>query len=97
MATFISHSPAETAALGEQWGRQARPGWLLGLTGGLGAGKTLLAAGLARGLGVSARIQSPSFTLVNEYLDGRLPLLSLGPFPSGHTLRHHRAPDWKPT
>jgi tRNA threonylcarbamoyladenosine biosynthesis protein TsaE len=80
MATFISHSPAQTAALGEEWGRQARPNWLLGLSGGLGAGKTLLAAGLARGLGVSARVQSPSFTLVNEYLDGRLPFFHLDLF-----------------
>jgi tRNA threonylcarbamoyladenosine biosynthesis protein TsaE len=77
MATFISHSPAQTAALGEQWGRQARPNWLLGLTGALGAGKTLLAAGLARGLGVTARVQSPAFALVNEYLDGRLPFFHL--------------------
>jgi len=77
MATFISHSPAQTAALGEQWGREARRGWLVGLSGGLGAGKTLLAAGLARGLGVTARVQSPSFALVNEFRDGRLPLFHL--------------------
>jgi tRNA threonylcarbamoyladenosine biosynthesis protein TsaE len=77
MATFISHKPEETAALGESWGRQARPGWLIGLIGGLGAGKTLLAAGIARGLGVTTRVQSPTFTLVNEYLDGRLPLFHL--------------------
>ncbi|HUD45354.1 MAG TPA: tRNA (adenosine(37)-N6)-threonylcarbamoyltransferase complex ATPase subunit type 1 TsaE [Candidatus Baltobacteraceae bacterium] len=77
MATFISHSPEETAALGEGWGRQARPGWLIGLIGDLGAGKTLLAAGIARGLGVAGRVQSPTFTLVNEYLDGRLPLFHL--------------------
>jgi tRNA threonylcarbamoyladenosine biosynthesis protein TsaE len=74
MATFISHSPAQTAALGEQWGREAQRGWLFGLSGGLGAGKTLLAAGLARGLGVTARVQSPTFALVNEYRDGRLPM-----------------------
>ncbi|HEV7925517.1 MAG TPA: tRNA (adenosine(37)-N6)-threonylcarbamoyltransferase complex ATPase subunit type 1 TsaE [Verrucomicrobiae bacterium] len=77
MATFISHNPAETAALGEQWGRDAQPGWVLGLSGGLGAGKTILAAGLARGLGVTARVQSPTFALVNEYRDGRLPLFHL--------------------
>src|SRR5580658_3825054 len=77
MATFISHSPKETAALGEQWGRGARPGWLIGLSGGLGAGKTLLTAGLARGLGINARIQSPTFALVNEYRQGRLPLFHL--------------------
>ncbi|HEX3718187.1 MAG TPA: tRNA (adenosine(37)-N6)-threonylcarbamoyltransferase complex ATPase subunit type 1 TsaE [Verrucomicrobiae bacterium] len=77
MATFISHSPEETAALGERWGREARPGWLIGLSGDLGAGKTLLASGIARGLGVTARVQSPTFALVNEYLGGRLPLFHL--------------------
>jgi tRNA threonylcarbamoyladenosine biosynthesis protein TsaE len=77
MATFISHSPAQTGALGEEWGREAQPGWVLGLSGGLGAGKTILAAGLARGLGVTARVQSPTFALVNEYRDGRLPLFHL--------------------
>jgi len=74
MGTFISRSPGDTEALGEQLGRQAQPGWLIGLTGGLGAGKTVLAAGLARGLGVTARVQSPTFVLVNEYPGGRLPL-----------------------
>jgi len=77
MATFISHSPEETRALGEQWGREAQPGWVFGLSGGLGAGKTILAAGLARGLGVTVRVQSPTFALVNEYRDGRLPLFHL--------------------
>lgn len=77
MATFISHRPEETTALGESWGRQARTGWLIGLIGDLGAGKTLLAAGIARGLGVTTRVQSPTFALVNEYLDGRLPLFHL--------------------
>ena len=77
MVTFISNSWDETAALGEQWGGQAQPGWLIGLTGGLGAGKTVLAAGLARGLGVTARVLSPTFALVNEYPSGRLPLFHL--------------------
>ncbi len=77
MATFISHSPAETEALGERWGRAAQRGWVLALTGDLGAGKTQLVKGLARGLGSGARVHSPTFTLVNEYLDGRLPLYHL--------------------
>ena len=77
MATFISHSPDETFALGEEWGRAAKSSWVIGLTGDLGAGKTQLVKGIARGLGIQARIQSPTFALVNEYQDGRLPLAHL--------------------
>ncbi len=73
MATFISHSPAETEALGQEWGRNARPGLVIGLSGDLGAGKTQLVKGLARGLGITARVHSPTFTLVNTYEGGRLP------------------------
>ena len=74
MATFISHSPTETQALGEEWGRQARPGWVIGLSGDLGAGKTQLVKGIARSLNITGRIQSPTFALVNEHRNGRLPL-----------------------
>lgn len=77
MATFISHSPGETEALGEAWGKSAARGLVIGLCGDLGAGKTQLVKGLARGLGVSARVQSPTFTLVNCYAGGRLPLFHL--------------------
>jgi len=77
MATYISHSPAETEALGERWGRVAQPGLVLALSGDLGAGKTQLVKGLARGLGVIARVHSPTFTLVNEYGGGRLRLYHL--------------------
>jgi tRNA threonylcarbamoyladenosine biosynthesis protein TsaE len=80
MATFISHNPAETESLGEEWGRQAQSGWLIGLSGGLGAGKTQLVSGLARGLGAAARAPSPSFALVHEYRGGRLPLFHLDLF-----------------
>ena len=72
MATFISHSPTETEALGERWGREIPRGLVIALTGDLGAGKTQLVKGLARGLGVAARVHSPTFTLVNEYSGGRL-------------------------
>lgn len=74
MATFISHSEEATAALGESWGRDATSGLVIALSGDLGAGKTQLAKGIARGLGVTDRVHSPTFTLVNEYGGGRLPL-----------------------
>ena len=77
MATHISHSLAETEALGEAWGRAAASGLVIGLTGDLGAGKTQLVKGLARGLGITALVHSPTFTLVNEYAGGRLPLFHL--------------------
>src|ERR1700688_1150117 len=74
MATYTSHSPEETAALGEAWGRAATAGLVIALSGDLGAGKTQLAKGVARGLGVTSRVHSPTFTLVNQYDGGRLPL-----------------------
>lgn len=77
MATFTSHSPAETESLGETWGREAQPGLVIALSGDLGAGKTQLVKGIARGLGVTSRIHSPTFTLVNQYSGGRLPLFHL--------------------
>ena len=77
MATFISHNPAETESLGEEWGRAAKSGWVIGLSGDLGAGKTQLVKGIARGLNVSERIHSPTFALLNEYSGGRLPLFHL--------------------
>jgi tRNA threonylcarbamoyladenosine biosynthesis protein TsaE len=77
MATFISHSPAETESLGETFGRAARNGLVIALSGELGAGKTQLVKGLARGLGITARVHSPTFTLVNEYAGGRLRLFHL--------------------
>jgi len=77
MATFISHSPAETEALGECWGREARRGLVIGLTGDLGTGKTQWVKGLARGLGTPERVHSPTFALLNVYEGGRLPLFHL--------------------
>jgi tRNA threonylcarbamoyladenosine biosynthesis protein TsaE len=77
MATFISHSPAETESLGENWGREVQRGMVIGLSGDLGAGKTQLVKGIARGLGITVRVHSPTFTLVNEYGGGRLKLFHL--------------------
>jgi tRNA threonylcarbamoyladenosine biosynthesis protein TsaE len=77
MAILISRSPEETLAIGEQWGREAQRGWVIGLTGDLGAGKTQLVKGIARGLGSQSRVHSPTFALLNEYGGGRLPLFHL--------------------
>ena len=77
MATFTSHSSAETESLGERWGREAERGLVIALSGDLGAGKTQLVRGIARGLGYLGRIHSPTFTLVNTYEGGRLPLFHL--------------------
>jgi tRNA threonylcarbamoyladenosine biosynthesis protein TsaE len=77
MATFTSHSPADTEALGERFGREAQRGLVLALSGDLGAGKTQFVRGLARGLGCAGRVHSPTFTLVNEYGGGRLKLFHL--------------------
>jgi tRNA threonylcarbamoyladenosine biosynthesis protein TsaE len=77
MATFESHSAAETESLGEQWGRGAKSGLVIALSGDLGAGKTQLVKGIARGLGITARVHSPTFTLVNIYSGGRLTLYHL--------------------
>src|SRR5208283_4818591 len=80
MATFISHSPADTESLGETCGRAAQRGWVVALSGELGAGKTQLVKGVARGLGIAARVHSPTFALVNEYGGGRLRLFHLDLF-----------------
>ena len=77
MATSISHSPAETESLGEAWGREAQSGLVIALSGDLGAGKTQLVKGIARGLGITKRVHSPTFTLVNVYTGGRLTLYHL--------------------
>lgn len=71
---FLSRGPEATEALGEALGRLAQGGWLLCLEGDLGAGKTCLVRGLARGLGVEVAVTSPSFALMNTY-PGRLELL----------------------
>ena len=77
MATLISKSPEETLALGERWGRESQEGWVIGLSGDLGAGKTQLVKGIALGLDCPARVHSPTFALLNEYAGGRLPLFHL--------------------
>ena len=64
----------QTEALGEALGSRLRGGEIIAYVGDLGAGKTAFTRGLARGLGISMRVTSPTYTIVNEYLGGRLPL-----------------------
>ena len=72
--TFTTHSATETEALGEQLASRLTGGEVIAYTGDLGAGKTAFTRGLARGLGITDRVTSPTFTIVNEYEGGRLPL-----------------------
>ena len=74
MAEYVTNSPEETEALGRRLGEKLSPGAVVAFTGDLGAGKTAFTRGLARGLGISERVTSPTFTIVNEYEGGRLPL-----------------------
>ena len=70
---YMSHSPEETEHIGEMLGKRLSGGTVLALRGGLGMGKTAFTRGLARGLGYTGRVTSPTFTIVNEY-DGATPL-----------------------
>ena len=71
---FITHNPAETEALGAALARALHPGAVIAYRGDLGAGKTAFTRGLARGLGCSEQVTSPTYTIVNEYLSGKMPL-----------------------
>jgi tRNA threonylcarbamoyladenosine biosynthesis protein TsaE len=71
---YVTNSEEETEALGARLAAVLTPGTVVAFTGDLGAGKTAFTRGLARGLGVTDRVTSPTFTIVNEYEGGRLPL-----------------------
>ncbi|MBE6920894.1 MAG: tRNA (adenosine(37)-N6)-threonylcarbamoyltransferase complex ATPase subunit type 1 TsaE [Ruminococcaceae bacterium] len=71
---FITNCPEETEALGERLAKILTPGTILAYRGDLGAGKTAFTRGLARGLDCREQVTSPTYTIVNEYLGGRLPL-----------------------
>lgn len=71
---YHTHSEAETERVGEDLAHALLPGTVIAFTGDLGAGKTAFTRGLARGLGIRDRVTSPTFTIVNEYGGGRLPL-----------------------
>ena len=72
--TFLTNSPAETESIGAALGAILPAGTILAYRGDLGAGKTAFTRGLARGLGYLDPVTSPTYTIVNEYLGGRLPL-----------------------
>ena len=71
---FVTHSREETEALGARLADALDGGRVVAFTGDLGAGKTAFVSGMARALGVEERVTSPTFTIVNEYEGGRLPL-----------------------
>ena len=71
---FISNSVAETIGAGRKYGRNAAKGDVFALTGDLGSGKTQFVKGFVKGLESAAEVTSPTFVLVHEYEDGRLPV-----------------------
>ena len=71
---YITKSPAETEAVGAALAKVLRPGTVIAYRGDLGAGKTAFTRGLAKGLGVKESVTSPTYTIVNEYLSGAMPL-----------------------
>jgi len=74
VVTFISNSPAETEAIGRRFAEDVGVGSVLALQGELGSGKTLFTKGFVAGVGSNATVSSPTFTIVHEYRDGRLPV-----------------------
>ena len=71
---ITTHSADETQALGTKLAKRLQPGDVIAFFGDLGAGKTALTRGIAQGLGITDIVTSPTYTIVNEYLTGRLPL-----------------------
>ena len=71
---FISNSPDETEQISENFAKTLKPGTLIAFLGDLGVGKTCFMRGLARGIGYEGDITSPTFSIVNEYRGGRLPV-----------------------
>ena len=74
MMQYVTTSPEQTELLGQKLGGRLHGGEIIAFRGELGAGKTAFTRGLARGLGISMRVTSPTYTIVNEYIGGRLPL-----------------------
>lgn len=74
MMIYETNSPEDTFRLGEEIGRNAKPGEVYTLTGDLGVGKTVFTQGVAAGLGIAGPVNSPTFTILQIYEEGRLPL-----------------------
>jgi tRNA threonylcarbamoyladenosine biosynthesis protein TsaE len=74
VASFTSHSAAETEAFGRDLAKDMKGGSVIALKGGLGSGKTQFVKGIVAGLGGKAEVTSPTFTLVHEYAGGRVPV-----------------------
>ena len=77
MAVIDSFCAKDTYELGEKIGQMAKPGMVISLTGDLGVGKTVFTQGLAKGLGIEEPVNSPTFTIVQVYEEGRLPLYQM--------------------
>ena len=81
---YFTNSAEETERLGQRLGETLRGGEVVAYLGELGAGKTAFTRGLARGLGISMRVTSPTYTIVNEYTGGRLPLFHFDMYRLGY-------------
>ena len=92
MATFISNSPDETEVFGRRLAENLKPGDVLALTGELGSGKTQFVKGLVAGLGSTAEVTSPTFTLIHEYTDGPIPIYHFDFFRLEDRQRSRREP-----
>lgn len=71
---YETNTPEETFQLGKQLGENAKPGEIYTLSGNLGVGKTVFTQGIAAGLGIKQQVNSPTFTIMQVYEDGRIPL-----------------------
>ena len=78
-----TRSPEETFALGEKLGREAKPGQIYTLNGDLGTGKTVFTQGFASGLGITEPVNSPTFTILQVYEEGRMPFYHFGVYRIG--------------
>jgi tRNA threonylcarbamoyladenosine biosynthesis protein TsaE len=84
MITVITHSAGETRDFARNMSKMLQPGDIISLSGDLGAGKTVFTKGLAEGLGIKEPVTSPTFTIIKEYTEGRLPLYHFDVYRLGH-------------